>query len=290
LIAFVVNEVGSGVVDQLRGTPPSISTQLEQVKRDAAQRGFRATVQRVDLRGTGARSILMHLVFVAYAPGADVNHQQSDEIRVYDLVSAGGGTRLVRRFAFQPEGDRQALVSAEAWRFRVIATQDLARDGRFQVVGFFSPNRADDADARPVLLAWDPRDGQYKMRGLLTRPVRLRTAAASGDWRVRQQRRAARTAARLEDRRNRVSLRLYGAQDASVVEGRDGPLLVTAAPVSAYGGAAELHAFIVDALSWPPLVQECGYSVVDHARIRGASDRTGPVWRGSRPHLLAGTC
>ncbi len=273
VIAFVVNQYGAILIRSLRSTPPSVPAQLAAIRREATQSGLYPVIRRAHLHGDGTESVVVESIFGYTLPGDNAAQPHSDALTIYDLRGENGGTRLVRRFAFTPAGVGGA-VDTPSWRLRQLAVADIADDGRSELVGGWSEDRADDSDVRPFVVAWDPASRRYAIQALLAHPVPFVQVPGLSE-RNREERTLYRSGTTMTDRATGTAFKAYGTasfavQSASVVPGqRFSPaLLITVEgaetqthlirEVQRHRLAVELDEFSLDARSAPVRSSFCG--------------------------------
>jgi hypothetical protein len=277
LIAFGVNQYGSTLLNHLRSSPPSVSAQLATIERRATSIGLYPVIRRAHLHGDGTESIIVESIFAYTLPGDNAARPQSDQIAIYDLHSENGGVRLDPRFVFSPVGVG-GVVNTPSWRFSQLTIEDVADDGRQEIVGGFSQDRADDSDVRPFLISWDPTNQGYVISALLPRPV-----PAAHDTNLSERDREYRmlydSGVTLSDPGSHIAFRAYGtsrfalAPAAVVPNTQFSPAqLVTVEGASTDRSqrleaqqrrfTLELDVYTIDARSTPVVLSFCGSSRV----------------------------
>jgi len=273
LIAFAVNEYGASLLRSLRSTPASVSAQLAAIERHATSIGLYPVIRRAHLHGDGTESLIVESIFAYKLPGDDASNPRSDSLAIYDLRPDNGGTTLERRFSFSPAGVSGG-VDTPSWRLREVAIEDVADDGRQEIVGGWSEDRADDSDVRPFMVSWNPVKHRYVIAPLLTRPVPLPEPSELSE-RDREARHLYATAAMLRDRAAGISITAFGTerfavQAASVVPDRrfvPASLVVVEeaetnrdlrAAVRRHRFRVDVASYRLDARSTPVLSSYCG--------------------------------
>jgi hypothetical protein len=261
VITLLVTDYGGALLREIKGTPPSLSGQLAGIERVAAKRHLEAHIVMTSLEGNGTPSVVVVSSFIAYAAGANPERPLSDELRIYDIAGSGDSRRLVPRFTFVGQANPRVSPFTDAWRFEVIAIHDFAHDGRQEIFGAFTENRADTADRRPVLISWDPGSERYVMSPLLVSAVHL--ASAHTERAQLEDRRLYRHSATIADPSTGVAIRDFGTPGALLLARDREPLLITAAATGEEGRPGlELEGFGVEMRALPVKIYECGHGVV----------------------------
>lgn len=269
IIAFLVQQYGGELLRSLQSVPPSLSSQLTNLRRLATKEGLYPVIHRVNLRGDGTESIVVESIFAYRLPGDDASAPRSDRIAIYDLHHEDGGVRLSERFSFSPMGTG-GRIDTPSWRIEGLNIEDLADDGRHEIVGSFSEDRADDSDSRPFLISWDPVSRRYVIEALLRRPIPFSDNGEMAE-RVREYRTLYGSGATLTDRETKVSIQAYGTgsfavQPSVVVPGSEfSPArLVTVestgrqSEVEQKRFPLEINVYTIDARSIPVILSYCG--------------------------------
>lgn len=148
------------------GTRPSLPTQIDDVRRVAAEQGLHTSlIRRADLHGTGGSAILM--VFRdADAFFGDITKTRSDDLRIYD-VDDEGDLRLA--FRFRPSGAGRLTPD---YVFRIDTIADLDGNGRPEIIGAWEMVAMGPVLPRPVAVVWEEARSRYVMYPLLRPPKR----------------------------------------------------------------------------------------------------------------------
>jgi hypothetical protein len=246
-------------------------------------------IREVDLQGNGTKSFIVIMSFVAWARGADPSRPESDEIHIYDVEGRKDEQKLVQKFVFAPKADPGISPFTPSWRFELASVGDFAHDGRREIVGNFSEDRADTADARPAMILWDPSMGRYVLTPLLPAPVPLRRLRSTQVDQL-ENRRLYSSVATIVDPTAHVSIRDYGTP-ADVLIGHRNALLVTAAITGPpTRRALELDAFSVDLRAVPPSIDRCGRGVVSIQPNGFSRDDVGHLWGRVPKETLENEC
>lgn len=164
---------------------PSVATQLEEIRRTAAEDGMQPTKdQAVDLRATGEEGHLF--VFRDGSKSSafgSKNLPTSDEIRIYSEEEG----ELSLSFAFKSEFDSRAKASLNSLPiyFELAEIADADGNGRPEVLGSFMPLAVDTYEASPfpVVITWDDRSQSFRIFPLVDRPPSSRVkVGARGLW------------------------------------------------------------------------------------------------------------
>jgi hypothetical protein len=273
VIAFLINQYGGELLRSLQASPPSRAAQLATIEREGASVGLYPVVRRADLHGDGAESIIVESIFAYTLPGDNASKPQSDQIAIYDVHPEGGGTRLAKRFSFSPRGVG-GIVNTPSWRLSQLSILDIAHDGRQEIVGAFSEDRADNSDVRPFLISWDPVARRYSIAALLPRATPF-TVIPGLTERERYDRVQYASGSTLTDPRTHITIRAYGTSRFAVAKASVIPatrfspaLLVTmegaaterslSREVQRRRFAVELDVYSIDARTVPPGLSFCG--------------------------------
>jgi hypothetical protein len=277
IIAFVINQYGGALLSALRSSQPSLSAQLLSIKRHATSIGLYPVIRRAHLHGDGTESIIVESIFAYTLPGDNAANPQSDQIAIYDVHDEGGDARLDKRFVFSPVGVGGA-VDTPSWRLSHLSVEDIADDGRQEIVGGFGEDRADDSDVRPFLISWDPVAGRYAIAALLPRPIPFARRAGLTE-RDREYRTLYDSGTTFSDPESHIAFHAYGtsrftvAPAAVVPDAQFSPAqLVTVNGASTEATqqqevqrrrfALEMDVYTIDARSTPPVLSFCGGSLV----------------------------
>jgi hypothetical protein len=218
-------------------SPPSVSTQLEAFKTDAARDGWFATASvAAQLHGTGKLSrilVLRHRVAPLMFGGAGSTvptEEFSDELRIYDLDD----DRFRLSYRFRPQS-RPGPDGAPplTYHFRVHAVADLDADGADEILGSWH----DDTE-RPVLISWDDIDEEYRLDPLVSPElppgeyynVSRPSLVAARDHLAAQQRLRYLRAERLEDVHDPTAgFRSYALEDFFAVRDAEAAVILVGA-------------------------------------------------------------
>jgi hypothetical protein len=234
------------LLDALRSPTPSRADQLEHIAKSAAKRGLRARFREADLRGFGARSVVVTEV--------DTHRTLkrtpvSDTVSVYDQGTGQDSRKLRRRFSFRPEPVPNER-GAPGWGFTIQEVRDVDGDGRDDVVGVFRMRTAAHPQNVPAVLRFNDGSLRYEVVPLLPRKPKVKPAPYNDGAGVYQLQYAYKT--RLVDPRTHVSVAGYMSQVFGILPRRGRPSLFVAAfyarqRIRPYGlPLFQVSAFVID--------------------------------------------